>query len=320
MKSEPIALISKYIIVKYRDLFSNLVQDGKNLKRLLIIFSVLAFLNILFIIANAKDFFNLERALSFEEPSILYGVNTKGAYEPIAEYYKFSRIITKLEDLPREQNPISSDDMNKVIQCFVSTEDNDFFSHKGIDPRGIFRAFFVNIIAGRIKEGASTITQQVARLKFLNQERTIARKAREAWLAILLEMTYSKQKIMETYLNEIPLGHGTIGVGAAARFYFRKELKDLSWGEAALLASLTTRPTQFSPLVNPNESMAKVRIVFRRLVENGRMDIATAESEYDKFLDYYQTLNRSPNDSAFSDRLNRFPYATEYIRKNCSIP
>jgi penicillin-binding protein 1A len=315
MKSEPIALISKYIIVKYRDLFSNLVQDGKNLKRLLIIFAIMVFLNVLFIIANAKDFFYLDRALSFEEPSILYGVNTKGAYEPIAEYYKFSRIITKLEDLPREQNPLSSDDMNKVIQCFVSTEDNDFFSHRGIDPRGIFRAFFVNIIAGRIKEGASTITQQVARLKFLNQERTIARKAREAWLAIILEMTYSKQEIMESYLNEIPLGHGTIGVGAASRFYFRKELKDLSWGEAALLASLTTRPTQFSPLVNPNESMAKVRIVFRRLVENGRMDISTAESEYEKFLEYYQTLNRSPNDSAFSDRLNRFPYATEYIRK-----
>lgn len=315
MKKEPVALISRYIIVKYRDSISKLIQDGKNINRLFLILALGIFFNILLIIASPNDFFRMNRALKFDEPSVLYGVNTKGEFEPIAEYYKFSRIITRLQDLPKEDKAHAPHIMNKVVQCFVSTEDNDFFEHKGIDPRGIFRAFFVNIIAGRIKEGASTITQQVARLKFLNQERTIARKAREAWLALLLESSFSKETIMESYLNEIPLGHGTIGVGAAARFYFRKELKDLSWGEAALLASLTTRPTQFSPLVNPKESMAKVRIVFRRLVENGRMDIKTAEAEYENFTEYYQTLNRSPNDSAFSDRLNKFPYVTEYIRK-----
>lgn len=121
---------------------------------------------------------------------------------------------------------------------------------------------------------------------------------------------------MEIYLNEIPLGHGTIGVGAAARFYFRKDVKDLTWGESALLASLTTRPTEFSPLVNPNSSSAKVRVVFKKFVENGILDVKTAEKEYESFSEYYITLNRSPNDSAFGDRLNRFPYFTEYVRKN----
>lgn len=315
MKKEPIGLVSKYFIVKFRTAFSWIIQDGRNLKRLAIALVVLIGLNILFVIANVKDFKKLKQAVVFEEPSTLYGLNTKGEYEPIAEFYKFSRILVNLDELPKEDPALSEDNHNKVIQCFVSTEDNNFFEHRGVDPRGIFRAFFVNLLAGRIKEGASTITQQVARLKFLSQERTIARKAREAWLAILLEAVLPKEKIMESYLNEIPLGHGTIGVGAAARFYFRKEVKDLSWGEAALLASLTTRPTQFSPLVNPLESVSKVRVVFRRLVENGRMDIATAEKEYSDFQEYYQNLNRSPNASAFSDRLNRFPYVTEYVRK-----
>lgn len=315
MKQEPIGPLSKFFIVPFRDRFQWLIGDGTDTTRLALVFGLLVGLNILFIIANAKDFGKLHQATEFEEPSILYGINAKGENEPIAEFYKFSRILIRLDELPPENPPLSDDSRHKVIQCFVSTEDNDFFDHKGIDPRGIFRAFFVNILAGRIKEGASTITQQVARLKFLHQERTISRKAREAWLAILLEAVLPKEKIMESYLNEIPLGHGTIGVGAAARFYFRKEVKDLSWGEAALLASLTTRPTQFSPLVNPLDSLSKVRVVFRRLVENGRMDVATAEKEYANFQEFYQNLNRSPNASAFSDRLNRFPYVTEYIRK-----
>jgi penicillin-binding protein 1A len=315
MKQEPVGLASKYFIVHFRELFIKLGGDSFSIKKLLLIFFGLVGLNILFLIANPKDFLHLDRAIRYEEPSTLYGINTQGEYEPIAEFYKFSRVLVKWDELPKEESNLSKDTRNRVIQCFLSTEDNDFFSHPGIDVRGIFRAFFVNILAGRIKEGASTITQQVARLKFLSQERSFARKAREAWLALILEYNFSKEQIMESYLNEIPLGHGTIGVGAAARFYFRKELKDLSWGESALLASLTTRPTQFSPLVNPHESIAKVRIVFRRLVENGRMDIQTAETEYQNFLEFYQNLNRSPNDSAFSDRLNRFPYVTEYIRK-----
>ncbi|PJD98673.1 MAG: carboxypeptidase, partial [Leptospira sp.] len=157
MKKEPVALISRYIIVKYRDTISKLIQDGKSINRLFLILALGIFFNILLIIASPNDFFRMNRALKFDEPSVLYGVNTKGEFEPIAEYYKFSRIITRLQDLPKEDKALSPHIMNKVVQCFVSTEDNDFFEHKGIDPRGIFRAFFVNIIAGRIKEGASTI-------------------------------------------------------------------------------------------------------------------------------------------------------------------
>ncbi|GBF49490.1 membrane carboxypeptidase/Penicillin-binding protein [Leptospira ryugenii] len=316
MKQEAIGIFEKLFIVWFRNLCSWIWEHPNGLKRTALAVIAFLFLNIFLLTASVKDFFRLKNALNYDIPSILYAIGEDGKYEPIAEYYKFSRIPVLLSALPEENNPNAKDHKNKVIQCFLSTEDNQFYSHSGIDLKGIARAFVVNILAGRVKEGASTITQQVARLKYLSTERSIGRKAREAWLAGLLELAFTKDQILEVYLNEIPLGHGTIGVGAASRFYFRKEIQEVTWGEAAILASLTTRPTQFSPLTNPISSIGKVRVVFRKLVENGRLTVEEAEKEYAHLMEYYQNLNRSPNDSAFSDRINRFPYVTEYIRKN----
>ncbi|TGN12010.1 penicillin-binding protein 1A [Leptospira ilyithenensis] len=316
MKQEAVGLFEKIFIIWFRDLTSWIWEEGNVVRKTAIALFVLGGVNVFLLTGSLKDFFRLKEASMYDIPSILYAQTEKGKFEPIAEYYKFSRIPVDIDILKKEKPSLSQDNRNKVIQCFLSTEDNQFYSHSGIDLKGIARAFVVNLIAGKVKEGASTITQQVARLKFLSVERSIARKAREAWLAFLLEMAYPKDKILEVYLNEIPLGHGTIGVGAASRFYFRKELHDVTWGEAAILASLTTRPTQFSPLTNPISSINKVRVVFKKLIENGRMTVTDAEKEYTALMDYYSNLNRSPNDSAFSDRLNRFPYVTEYIRKN----
>lgn len=316
MKQEANGIFEKLFIIWFRDITSWIWEGKRPVRDTAIAIVVLLAVNVFLLTGSIKDFFRLKEAALYDIPSILYGIGEDGKYEPIAEYYKFSRIPVDLKALPIEKSPSSGDNRNKVIQCFLSTEDNQFYSHSGIDLKGIARAFVVNILAGRVKEGASTITQQVARLKYLTIERSIARKAREAWLAMLLEFAYPKDKILEVYLNEIPLGHGTIGVGAASRFYFRKEIQDVTWGEAAILASLTTRPTQFSPLTNPLSSIQKVRVVFKKLIENGRLTVAEAELEYTALMDYYANLNRSPNDSAFSDRLNRFPYITEYIRKN----
>jgi penicillin-binding protein 1A len=190
---------------------------------------------------------------------------------------------------------------------------------EGVDPQGILRASMVNMMAGEVKEGASTITQQVARLRFLSNERTALRKIREAFLAVLLELRYRKKSILEMYLNEVPLGHGTLGVEAAADFYFGKSHKDLSWGESALLASLTTRPRDFSPLSNPNGSRRKVRIVLRKLVETGTISVEEAQNAWaDLEEHFYAELNRSPNDTAFNRRMNDFPYVSEFVKK--SIP
>jgi penicillin-binding protein 1A len=273
-------------------------------------------LNILAVSFKFTDFKTIQKAEKYSIPSVLYAVNPENnnEFEPIAEFYQFSKVVIKFSELEAEKgkkDPLK----NKMVQAFLSAEDNNFYSHFGLDLRGIGRAFLVNILAGRVKEGASTITQQVARLKFLNTDKSFIRKAREAWLAVLLEFSYSKDEILEMYLNEIPLGHGTLGVGAAARFFFRKTVNELSWGEAALLASLTTRPREFSPIVNPNLSSSKVRVSFMKLIENGKIDKKTAEHEYRTFSEYYNLLNRSPNDSAYSDRLNLFPYFTEHVRK-----
>ncbi len=268
-------------------------------------------LNILALVATPRDWEIIQQASAYQIPSILYGMDPDkdNEFVPIAEFYQFSKQVLSLKENEKDYSE------SNVVKAFLSAEDNDFYSHFGLDVRGILRAMAVNLMAGKIKEGASTITQQVARLKFLSIDRSFIRKAREAWLAILLEFQYTKQEILEMYLNEIPLGHGTLGVGAASQFYFRKNWKKLKWGEAALLASLTTRPKEFSPLVNPNISSSKVRIVFMKLIENGVLDVAKAEQEYKDFFDYYQNLNRSPNESAYSDRLNRFPYFTEYVRR-----
>lgn len=306
-----------YIFQSFADLlfrpFLLLLRGGSVISKLIAIAAVLLGLNFFLIVGSFGDWKLVPTAINYEIPSVLYGLNAKDEYEPIAEFYQFSRIVLKLDELKGEEN--TPDKRNKLLQCFLSTEDSNFYEHFGVDIRGIVRAFAVNIAAGRVKEGASTITQQVARLKFLNTDRSFIRKAREAWLAFLMEIYFTKNTLLEMYINEIPLGHGTLGAGAAARFYFRKDINELSWGEAALLSSLTTRPREFSPLVNPFLSASKVRVVFMKLIENGKMDITKAEEEYKKFYDYYANLNRSPNDSAYSDRLNRFPYFTEYVRR-----
>lgn len=305
--------LSAKIISGFASAVNSLLTGSYAFAKLGFFLFLLGVINVFLIVGSFDDARLIPKAMDYEIPSTLYGINAKGEYEPIAEFYQFSRIVLDLPSFKEETD--SPDKRNKVLQCFLSTEDSNFYEHHGLDIRGIIRAFAVNIIAGKIKEGASTITQQVARLKFLNTDRSFIRKAREAWLAVLMEMYYDKNTILEMYLNEIPLGHGTLGVGAAARFYFRKDINSLGWGEAALLASLTTRPKEFSPLVNPMVSSNKVRVIFMKLVENGKMDISRAEAEYKKFSEYYANLNRSPNDSAYSDRLNRFPYFTEYIRR-----
>ena len=203
----------------------------------------------------------------------------------------------------------------KIVRAFLAAEDVRFLYHPGVDLFGIVRAFGVNLLAGKIKEGASTITQQVARLRFLSQERSVLRKLREAFLALLLEIKYTKREIMEDYLNMVPLGHGTNGIEAAARFYFDKSCTQLNWGEAALLASLTTRPRQFSPIANPMQSMYKVKVTLQKLVENGQLTILQAEAAFRALQEnFYATLNRSPNDSAFGQRLNLHPYVTAFVR------
>ncbi len=262
-------------------------------------------------------YYHLFYGQGYERPSELYGLDEDGKAVLIAEFYRQARRPIQLEKTFADKSAMES----KVVRTFLASEDARFFYHPGIDPFAILRAFWVNVFAGKIKEGASTINQQVARLRFLSQERSLMRKLKEAVLALLLELRYSKQEIIEDYLNMVPLGHGTNGVEAGARFYFHKSIQELSWGETAILASLTTRPREFSPLLHRDHSLEKVKITLQKLVERGELSAKQASAELEQLKSkYYAILNRSPNDSAFRQRLNLFPYVSAFVRNQLPKP
>ena len=157
----------------------------------------------------------------------------------------------------------------KVIYAFVAAEDRNFFRHFGVDIGAIIRAMIANFKAGRVVQGGSTITQQLAKNLFLTRERTLGRKIKEALLAIKIERTFDKMKILELYLNQIYLGNGAYGVEAAARVYFGKHVEDLTLEEAALLAGLPKAPSKFNPFVNPELAKTRRNYVLRRMLEEG---------------------------------------------------
>ena len=143
-----------------------------------------------------------------------------------------------------EQIPIN------LQQAFVAIEDNRFYEHRGVDPRGLARAVYANLMEHEIAEGGSTITQQLAKNAYLTQERTIKRKIQEVFLALQLEKQYTKQEILELYLNQIYFGQGAYGVQAAAKTYFGKNVEELNLAECALLAGIPKSPNYYSPFNN----------------------------------------------------------------------
>ncbi|MBX6378224.1 MAG: PBP1A family penicillin-binding protein, partial [Clostridia bacterium] len=167
-------------------------------------------------------------------------------------------------------------------EAVVAVEDDRFYRHFGIDPIALVRALVINLRAGHIVEGGSTITQQLAKNLYLTRERSLGRKVYEAFLTLQLEARYSKDEILEMYLNQIYLGHGTYGVEAASRLYFGKPVRELDLAEAALLAGLPRAPETYSPFRNPDLALQRRRHVLNRMAELGYLkreqaDAAAAE-------------------------------------------
>ncbi len=164
-----------------------------------------------------------------------------------------------------------------LINSFVSTEDRRFFNHHGFDPRGFLRAAITNIRSGRMREGASTITQQLARNLFLSSDKTVNRKLMELHLATWLETHYTKEEILSLYLNRTYLGSGAYGVEAASNLYFNKSARELTLPEAAMLAGLPKAPSSLSPRNNLDGAQRRAREVIGNLVETKSIDRSTAE-------------------------------------------
>ncbi|MBN1552368.1 PBP1A family penicillin-binding protein, partial [bacterium] len=176
----------------------------------------------------------------------------------IAEFALERRIIVPLTQVP-----------DVMQQAIISIEDEHFYSHNGLDIPGILRAAIKNLQAGEIVQGGSTITQQLAKSLFLSRERTLARKIKEALLALQLENVITKDRILELYLNQVYFGSGAYGIESAARTYFNKSCSELTLAEAAMLAGLPKAPSKFSPLNNPEIARERRNHVINRMLENG---------------------------------------------------
>lgn len=160
--------------------------------------------------------------------------------------------------------------------AFIAVEDNRFYEHNGIDPRGIFRAIYSNLTSGEVAEGGSTITQQLAKNAFLSQDRTFKRKIQEFFIALRLERQYTKEEILEMYLNQIYFGRGAYGVQAAAQTYFGKDVSQLDLSECAMLAGIPRSPNYYSPLNNLGAANERKAEVLDQMVKYGYIDSTTA--------------------------------------------
>ncbi|MDR2436849.1 MAG: penicillin-binding protein 1A [Endomicrobium sp.] len=176
----------------------------------------------------------------------------------IAELFTERRALIAIKDIPVN-----------LQNAFISIEDNDFFNHWGISTKGILRAFSRVVLKGRVSEGGSTITQQLAKTIFLTREKTIKRKIKEALLTIQLEKNYSKNEILQFYINQIYFGSGAYGVQSAAEIYFNKNVKDLNLAESTMLAAIPKSPNYYNPFKNAKAALARRNIVLSRMRQLG---------------------------------------------------
>jgi penicillin-binding protein 1A len=181
----------------------------------------------------------------------------------ISQYGVKRRIPVLLDEVPEH-----------LIQAIIATEDSRFYSHAGVDPIGVVRAAISLVTTGEKRQGASTLTMQLARGFFLNRRKEWTRKIKEVFIALQMEQELSKDEILELYLNKVELGHRSFGVGAAAQVYYGKDLKDLNLAQLATLAGLPQAPSALNPISQPERSKERRRIVLLRMLDEGYINMA----------------------------------------------
>lgn len=215
----------------------------------------------------------------------------------IAEFYSAERRYpVKIKEVPQ-----------LVRNCFIASEDADFYRHPGIDPLSILRAFYKNFTTGEARQGGSTITQQVVKNLLLTSEKSIERKVKEAILSYRLEGRFTKDEILELYLNQIFFGNGAYGIKAAARIYYQKTPEELTLAQAAVLAGLPQAPSKYSPLRNLNAAKRRQAYVLKQMLKAGFIN----REQYKEALD--ADLELKP---AQVGNINHAPYFVAEVRQN----
>jgi len=199
-----------------------------------------------------SDLPDVEKLESYVPPLVTKILDKNG--RPIGEFF-----TEKRTSVPITQIPV---DLRSAV---IAIEDTDFFTHWGVNPKAILRASFSNLLAGKVVQGGSTLTQQLAKTIFLTRQKTLMRKFRELLLTLQMENQYSKEEILQLYLNQIYFGGGAYGVEAAARLYFDKHVQELNLAECALLAGLVRSPNRYSPLNNPQLAQGRRATVLSRM-------------------------------------------------------
>lgn len=234
-------------------------------------------------------------------------VETLGKYRPPAVtvvYDKKDRLLGEIYDERRYVVPL--DQIPKTVQqAFISAEDAGFYEHDGVDYGGIVRAVLRNAAAGKKAQGASTITQQVTRNFLLTNEKTYVRKIREVLLAWRIEETFDKEHILYLYLNQIYLGSHAYGVEAAARVYFGKHVQELTLAEAAMIAGLPQRPSDYSPHRHFDKAKGRQKYVLGQMVDNGYITQAESDAAYAEPVKVVEKTN---------EFLTLAPWVTETVR------
>ena len=174
-----------------------------------------------------------------------------------------------------------------LINATISTEDKRFYEHNGFDYIRIIKSIFINLKSGSIKEGASTITQQYSRNLYLNFDRTFSRKVKEAYLAFKMEINYSKDEILEGYLNTINYGNGVLGIENASNYYFNKSSSNLTLGEASMLAGIPASPQDYSPINDFKASKKRQKVILDTMVKNKYITKHDAKKAYNEKLTFY---------------------------------
>ncbi|MEI7341734.1 peptidoglycan glycosyltransferase/peptidoglycan DD-transpeptidase MrcA [Pectobacterium brasiliense] len=215
--------------------------------------------------------------------------------ELIAQFGEKRRIPLKLDQVPPE-----------LVHAFIATEDSRFYDHHGVDPVGIIRAASIALTSGHASQGASTITQQLARNFFLSPERTLIRKIKEVFLAIRIEQMLTKDEILELYLNKIYLGYRAYGVGAAAQVYFGRPVDQLTLSEMAMIAGLPKAPSTFNPLYSYDRAVARRNVVLARMKDENYI----TQSQYDAARNEKLVANYHAPNISFSA-----PYVAEMARQ-----
>jgi len=271
------------------------------IKNILILISCIGLLSIFLLLAILWSFSNNLPDYKFLK-NYKASVSSKvysGDGELVNDFSTEKRIFVPYNAIPK-----------KVINSFLSAEDKNFFSHPGVDAKGVLRAVInniSNIASSKRLEGASTITQQVAKNFLLTNEVSYNRKIKEAILAFRIERVLSKERILELYLNQIYLGEGTYGIASASLEFFDKPISDLNYDEAALLAALPKAPSRYNPYKNIELAQFRRDLVLKNLLENGYIN----KKKYDKFINTKIILKKTIK--IFSEDVK---YYVEDIRKD----